>query len=368
MQNHACSMLVNGKQLWIQERRFDNAKSASEQYRADAKNMVRTHDDFKKSTEGQIMKRLKALRAKAEDPGWDDEEFPPIKDGSVDDDSDDDMDFSTSMMGDRRRPSNDPMSSASRKRSHDRDEAHDDDAPQEKKAKAANAGGPPSLGSVPKLRSSSENAAFEKAKATLEKSMETYSEDKLWEAKIRVRAIQTLTNSLASLASPLTTVQNPVVEGLCKELMAFSEATERKYTFFQAVRQAPLESINTLADESAVVARMISSPVMSKLLTWVATEVLKKLEQEGFLVERTSLHFQMMSFRKSDCSGLSLHVYMQCIAAERGCNIKDVPEAGVKSLQYLLFSMWVDKVLRAKNEKKFHALVSAFLVWILDLM
>lgn len=71
--------------------------------------MIKNHNEFKKSTENQIKKRLDALRVKQEEPGWEDE-FPPIKDGAVYDDSDDDMDFSTSMMGLRQRSSNDPRS------------------------------------------------------------------------------------------------------------------------------------------------------------------------------------------------------------------------------------------------------------------
>ena len=336
----------------LQERKFETGRGAAEQHRADARGMLDSHKSWGKSTKASIDKKVAALRQN----GSDAEDSPlAIKDGTMSDSgSDKEFGFSSNLMGSQ------PSGSRSRKRSP----SPGGDAPgRSKKRNAAPGLGDhpvPSTATASKLRSSTEEAACEKAQAALDKAKESFSEEKLWETKIRARQIENVSNSLATLSTPLSSSENLQTQTLCKDMMHFAEKTEKIFKLFQAVRQAPLESIKALTDEHKAATRMLCPPVISKVSTWLATQALKDLENDATLQQRTEALFHLMSLHRE---GFTLRTYAEAAAKDSG---EQAPgpsvEPGARGLQLQLFSMWIDKVFRAKNEQKFRRLVAQLLV------
>lgn len=128
------------------------------------------------------------------------------------------------------------------------------------------------------LRSQSSDASFEKARSTLAEKQETFSEANLWNTKMRIRTVQHMGKQLCQLITPLSNSGGQEAEELCQQVMAFAEQTEAKFQLFDAVRKSPAASVTSLTEDQLEILRTISGPVLSSIVVWVASQLLKDID------------------------------------------------------------------------------------------
>lgn len=310
------------------------------------------HQEWKSSANRiQLQERLAAL-AKT-DELTEDEDALPIQDGNVDDpSSDSDMDFTSAGMSAGTQGQYSAASAFAGGGPAKRDLPDREEPPKTRRrrddAQPAN------------LRSSSADAALEKAMSSLEKHYETFEESKLWETKIRPRQVEAMSKTLGALAAPLTALHgNPDAERMSRDIMNFCEITEHKFQFFSALRQSPFEAIEKLSEEHMEMAHKTSPPVLSKIFVWMATQVLKDIDNDETFVQRAEDFFNLISCKK--LPGLSLRCFIMSTCGETLRDKDKVVEGKVRMLQVQLHGMWVERILRLKGSAKFNRAVLAWL-------
>lgn len=323
-----------------------------------------------------LLRKLQAMQPSRDYEAFgDDDEFEPIRDGQPQDsDSDMDMGFSSDVMGSgsstvkrgTKRPAPVPITSGPASV----EEAHP--GSDNKRAKGKGKGGKPKANGKPQrpdpagpaLRSVASNVHVDKAKAALAKHQETFAEDKLWSAKIRSRAIETMDKNLTGLSVPLSSSEIPEVEKLCRDMVLFAEETATKHKLFGDVRQSPLAQVTGMSDEAHLVFRKLEPSTVSHIMTWLAGVILKDIDLEKStdpdLSRATDLFFKLLN--ASPSQGLSLNHYIHATAHQYGIGeLEQVAEGPIRSLQLQLYNMWLDKICRAKSFPKFSRGILAWL-------
>ena len=138
-------------------------------------------------------------------------------------------------------------------------------------------------------RAASNDAARAKAQEAFARSQEQFSDDKMWNNKLRLRQVEAMSKNLSQLATPLSD------EKLGADLMTFAENAEATFKFFQTIRANPAP-LRGLQKESQAICERLSPAVLSNILVFVASHILKEIEPDkDSLADRTMDYFTLMS-------------------------------------------------------------------------
>ena len=332
-------------EMCCQEQFFESAKTAAECYRTEGAEMMESHKQWQQSNEKILDQNLVRLQ---QIPKSDDEDgLAPIKDGLVSE-SDDDEDMGFNSAGFSQRV---PVAAIKEVDSRFR-----------KRIPHTASTGSNATGEEKGLRPQASAASFEKVRSAFQQNQETYSEDKLWDRKIRIRTVQSMGKTLCGLASPLSNSGCPEAEQFCQQVMSFAEDTEAKHNLFSQLRQAPVAAVSALTEDQQDLLQKVSPAVLSSILVWIGSQILKELdsEKQEVATARASEFFKLMSVKHS--SGISVACYFDSMAKESSSS-SDVHriEGPSRLLQVQLFGMWQDKVFRLSRNGKFARAVKALL-------
>ena len=105
----------------------------------------------------------------------------------------------------------------------------------------------------------------------------SFSDDVLWEGKIRQRAFEQLSRQLEEGE----VIADPHGEELAREMLDFPESASQKFQVFQKLKKNPQSAVNTLEDAELKVMENISPALLSRIFIHIGVGLLKNFE-EGF--------------------------------------------------------------------------------------
>ena len=126
-----------------------------------------------------------------------------------------------------------------------------------------------------------------KAREAMSKYESQFSDAKLWESKIKSRAVDTMSNALNRHASQIMCLnsQDPDDTALATRCSEFADSVSEKVKFLQGVRQAPELSATGVTDGDYACAKTMSVQVLSSVIVWVAGQLLKDFDQDLIFVD-----------------------------------------------------------------------------------
>ncbi len=147
-------------------------------------------------------------------------------------------------------------------------------------------------------QTSSTAAVVAKAREDLDKYYKAFTDEKIWDAKIKSRTLETMQKALNQRANAVACLnsQDPAVQTLANSCMEFADLVGEKMSAVQCIKQAPEAAATSFAENMAAAIRKMSPPVLSNILVWTAGQILKDVEQAGtFLIAKTPCKGQVFS-------------------------------------------------------------------------
>lgn len=146
-----------------------------------------------------------------------------------------------------------------------------------------NVGPQPSVAATPATPNqptSSTVAVVAKAREDLDKYYKAFTDEKIWDSKIKSRTVETMQKALNQRANAVACLnsQDPAVQTLANSCMEFADLVGEKVSAVHHIRQSPEAAATELAENMAVALRKMSPPVLSNILVWTAGQILKDVE------------------------------------------------------------------------------------------
>ena len=108
-----------------------------------------------------------------------------------------------------------------------------------------------------------------------EKMLTQYSPEKLWEGKIRQRAIDALSKATAQLSAKLTALPLPANQALhdkASQMMTDASAVGCRFDLFAKMKASPLEYVGTLSEVDKEILLHCDMSMISSILTQFGSE------------------------------------------------------------------------------------------------
>jgi hypothetical protein len=142
---------------------------------------------------------------------------------------------------------------------------------------AASSAAAPAVVGKPEATASKDK--IDKVANLFEVKKSSFSDDALWEGKIRQRAFEQLSRQLEEGANKV--IADPQGEDLAREMLDFPESALKKFQVFQKLKKNPQSAVNTLEDAELKVMENISPALLSRIFIHIGVALLKNFE-EGF--------------------------------------------------------------------------------------
>lgn len=114
---------------------------------------------------------------------------------------------------------------------------------------------------------------------------ETYSDQKLWDNKIRQRQIDAAVKNLNTQGSQLIDGGDEQIKRLKTSMQDLASSIEERFSLFQVWRGQFESCIELDAEPSTVtIVRGIDSGVMASIFLWCANQLLKSIDEDGVMV------------------------------------------------------------------------------------
>ena len=122
-----------------------------------------------------------------------------------------------------------------------------------------------------------------KAEDALNKYREAFTDHKLWELKVKSRAVETMSTALSRHASQIMGLnsQDSEIQELAAQCVDFGDGVADKVKLIQTIRQAPEQCVKCLDESQCAIALKLDPSVLSAITAWVAGQTIKDMDQDG---------------------------------------------------------------------------------------
>ena len=113
---------------------------------------------------------------------------------------------------------------------------------------------------------------------------ESFSDQKLWDTKLRQRQIDSAVKNLNTQGSQLIGGDEDI-KGLKTQMMDLAVSIEERFSLMQVWRGQWEACIDKNAEPNTItIMRSIDSSVMTSIFVWVANQILGSIDEDGVMV------------------------------------------------------------------------------------
>lgn len=124
---------------------------------------------------------------------------------------------------------------------------------------------------------------LKKAREFIDAKKKAFSDENLWEGKMKSRAFQSLSTQMEQNAHKIRGIDTdePEVDFLVELMLDFSEKVNAKYELFQKMKKDPANILGNMESEDLDVFCSLSPALFAKIVIWLGNSLLKNAEDNS---------------------------------------------------------------------------------------